>query len=210
MLFVNENIHKIKNTLFADAHLHVVRLNPIASNVGNCVEYEKEKTFKCECNANYQIKVTKPFYTSFLKIVENTEMNIYQNIGEKEHFSAFVILLKFYPRSAIFYLDYLFEKYNVSSKICLFASNMVAVDFRGRIVPENSTGQMEDRGTFANYESDIFKKVYELIAKNECDIRALGKKYYSKDKPVTWCTILLLVFYNLKMLHDIFKGNPLT
>lgn len=210
MLFLNENIHKIKNTLFTDAHLHVVRLNPIASNVGSCVEYEKEKTFKCECNANYQIKVTRSFYTSFLKIVDNTETSYNENIGEKEHFSAFVILLKFHPRSAIFYLAYLFEKYNVSSKTCLFAPDMVAVNFRGRIAPENSNGQMEDRGIFADCNHNIFNKVYALIAQNECDIRAVGKRYYSKNNPVTWCTILVLILYNLKMLNDIFKDKLST
>lgn len=114
--FLNNNIAEIKDTLFNDAETIILMLNPINSNTGNCVPDYDNWTHHCQCHANYQIMVSREFYNSFLHIMEENlrrdqRLEIEEETIRREEFSALAILLKFYPRTAIFYLAYLFYKY---------------------------------------------------------------------------------------------------
>lgn len=101
--FLNENIHIIKRILFGDADHITIILNPIDSDIGDCVEGKKEMIYKCLCNVNYQIMVNREFHTSFLDIVIRIPQNN-TNITKMEKFFAFIILLKFNPENAVFFL----------------------------------------------------------------------------------------------------------
>lgn len=131
-------------------------------------------------------------------------MNSNQNINSIEHFCAFMILLKFFPHTAPFYLAYLFEKYNLSEYMLVFVPRQL-LDFSGQVVPGNVGGLVENWGHFSQYGHKMFDQIYNLIASNP-NINAIGKRYYNNNKTATWAFFILYILFTFNMLNNIVRG----
>lgn len=181
--------------------MYTVKLNPVSSGNGRCVENKKSKNpiFECVCDPKHQIIINIQLNIDFLDIV-NQELDLIQNIGPVEHFCAFIILLKFFPQTAPFYLAYLFEKYNISEDRLISVPKQ-QVDFSGQVVPENARGLVENRGQFSWYGRKMFDQIYDLIA-NKPNINAIGRKYYNKNYAATWAFAVLYILFTFNMLSN--------
>lgn len=180
---LNKNIYIISNTLFIDASLYVIKLNPIDSDNGGCVKDENKNTFQCICKLNYQILVNTEFHRIFQLIF--TDIPFSRPIQTRDKFSALVILLKFYPLNAVFYLAYMFEinkEFSNPYPSHFVPNDIMHINFDGEIVSENVSGTLEDRGQFSEYGNTLFMKICNLVAHGDCDLRAIGNSYYSINK----------------------------
>lgn len=193
--FLNLNIYKLKCSLFTDSHYIVLKLNLVNSDTGSCTKNETKNMYECLCKPNYQVMVNDRFYDYFLNIVNSNNPNQNEDTIKRERFSVLVIFFKFYPQSAVFYLAYLFEKYDVDAPLTVFRPSGRILDFRGQVVPGGVTGTVEDRGQFKDFGGKIFRKVYELILNDKCNIRTVGNQYFHKKSTITWCGIIFLYVY---------------
>lgn len=204
--FLNKNIYKIKNTLFIDTRFFIIVLNPIDADTGNCVHNKPGKTFNCICNANYQIMVNRTLYVTFLHIV-NGALEQDKHTIKREDFSALMILLKFYPRSAVFYLAYLFQKYDVPPKLSTFApSRRLIINFGDGLVPEDVDGKVEERRQFKEYGNKIYMKVLNLIARGEC-ISNISNDYFNKNNDIEFRDLLITLVTIFKETRDYVQGK---
>lgn len=70
MDLLNNNINKIRVSLFYDWYFNVSELRATASNTGKCVE-TYEKRYLGVCNTDYEIQVRK-IYITFINIMQKT------------------------------------------------------------------------------------------------------------------------------------------
>lgn len=211
--FLNRNINIIKSNLFSDTENFTLILDATYSNHGQCVVNEKKKKVQCLCKGNYEIMVSEMFYISFLNIINKSlSWNPTQRPIEdifKEEFSALAILLKFYPHSALFYLVYLFHKYEKTSKLYRFASSskLIAdnVELLNADGNDTKNGLTEDKSSIAENDTDIqiFMNIYKFIVSGSGDILDISKKYYEqhRQEPIYVC-LLPIVQYLLWDSHN--------
>lgn len=70
------------------------------------------------------------------------------------------------------------------------------------MVPENVDGKVEDRGKFKEYGNAIYMKVYNLIARGECNIRNVSKEYYDKNGDIGFCALIIVLSNLFRDIRD--------
>lgn len=192
--------------LFLDASLYIVKLNPIDSDTGGCLANENNDTYECVCKANYQILVNREFY-SILRLIILDTVNSDEKTDDKQ-FSALIILLKFMPLHAIFYLANMFKMNNVSSNLPHFIPNdIMNINFDGEVVPENVPGKLENREQLSEMGNKLFIELLQFVIYN-CDIRSIANNNKFKlDKDTLWtgCKLIFYIVFFLRISFNIFN-----
>lgn len=186
---MNQNISFLIEKLFgATNRLYCVKLNPIDSQTGECVNNEDKKVFECVCKTNYQIEVNTSLVRTMQRSMNNrviaTSFQELDNLRKTKALTAFMLLLKFHPITAPLFLGYLFRKYKIS------VENSAVMNL-GINIPNlsgNVPGMIENKGKFIEKEEKLFKKIMkEISSTNSCDLRAQADLYFNK------CRVLHLI-----------------
>lgn len=203
---MKNNISLLIEKLFpAQQPPYRVKLNPIDSHTGHCINNQNKKIFTCLCNSNYQIMINKSFNS---KIQQSIEKRIQKNnkteIRKEEYFIAFIILLKFNSTTAPLFLGYLFREFDICLKnfqLEPFDSTDINLDIETQAECEKVEGKIENIGELIEKEDKLYEIIMKQVSTNSCDLRALAERYFDKDELFVWysCGLgicgLIFLFY---------------
>lgn len=197
---LNEYISQMKNAFFlgSDQSRCEIKLNPINSNISQCI-VRNRNVFECQCNPNYQIMVSK-----LLK--RNTEYNIqyttdYAETLKIQEYSAFLLLLKYHPLSAVSYLAYLVYVHKLP-----VSPVFVDIPYPPVQDPNNEThfegGLIENKGSFLKNDKEIFKWFLKEMNYHACDLRQFGSDCFNHFYPSLLFLILVIFLRKLSEINQ--------
>lgn len=211
---MNHNIPKITQNLFYqfDRLYHRVKLYPVDSQTGACIDNKINKTYECVCKPKYVIKISKFFNNKILRLIKSSKQNKKINITDEHKFIAFILMLKFYPISAPLFLGFLFHKLKIplgKSDIKDLQNEIMKIDIENQVVQEATEGVNEYKENFIKRETELFQIIMkELISTHSCNIRAIGENYFDEGDIVICYVVGIFVIggFGLTILgHELFK-----
>lgn len=198
ILFLNHNISLLIENSFPEYQqpFYRVKLYPIHPQTGDCVYDKINKTYECLCTPKYIIMISKFLNEKILRLIEESTKNNTTEIIEEENFSAFIVMLKFYPVTAPLFLGFLLKKLNVSLTqfdIQRFETADENLDIETQIVREEETeGVNEYREAFIERESELFQMIMELTSADSCNLRILAERYLDDGNFHLWSFVFFL------------------
>lgn len=144
--------------------------------------------YKCLCNVNYQIMVNREFHTSFLDIVIRIPQNN-TNITKMEKFFAFIILLKFNPENAVFFLPTRMRNimyFRSCPNLLKFLLHLMVKLYLEMLMVK---WKIED--DLQNTRMRYLWKYLTVSLNGKCDIRTLGSVIMRK---INFCTGVIYIY----------------
>lgn len=86
----------------------IIKLETNDSGISKCV-LKRNKFYECFCTLNYTIKISKQFDAFVENTLDKHRRGNNRKLENRDYFVAFVFFLKYFPKSAIFYLRWMFK-----------------------------------------------------------------------------------------------------
>lgn len=171
-----------------------VKLYPVTSQTGECVNNTNNKTYECLCKPKYIVMVSEFLNQETSKVIEESRQNRQIDIINETQFIAFTFMLKFYPITAPLYLAFLLEKNHVpSADMKRFQTEVMNLDIETQVLIEETEGVCEYKGNFIEREIELYQIIMEkLKSTNYCNLRTVAGKYlYDTDLAV--CSVISVI-----------------
>lgn len=191
ILYLNYHISLlIENSfpVFQQPFYHV-KLYPIHPQTGDCVDNKINKTYECVCKPKYIIMISKFLNEKIQRLITESAKSNTKEITIEENFSAFIVMLKFYPVTAPLFLGFLLNKLNVSLTkfdIQPFEISDEDLDIEAQIINNDTKGVNEYRDTFIEKERELFQIIMKVISAGQCNLRTLAKRYLDDRLIYLW------------------------
>lgn len=143
------------------------------NNISSCVQ--ARMSYECVCSPKHKIKVSRQF-NDFVTttLLRHSRENV-QLLRIEEHFVAFVFVMKYYPKTAIFYLRWL-----TTHRLFLHLKSAPPTTYNGYNLLDSSSLEdgtdmenpnlNDDNHSFVHGDIELFNKLFNHIYSDRCDI----------------------------------------
>lgn len=184
-------------SIFLDASLHAtVRLKISNLNIRNCKQVGV--CYEGVCSPNHVVEISTEFNYFLIGTLGRYRRDL-QELDDEEYFVAFVFILRYFPKSAIFYLRWLFNR-----KLFLYFQPSQSI-IRGGYELVDSSGlecdidienpDLTDEQSFVAGDIELFDKLFNHIYNNSRDLYSIFKLRDIRAAGLLYDNIILSINY---------------